>query len=166
MSEPAITYTDLAIAFCKVFEVSEYDLNRKGCKHMPLVRIRWALWSALMDAGYSVTDIGRRCNRDHSTVSHAMDRYAVIVHDRGFLALVEAAKSLAPEIASHRAAGGRIDLVAVRQHVAQERLRMRKCEAPGYDPELDEDDWEHRMRSHCMSATEAFGEALRQEVEA
>jgi hypothetical protein len=95
-----------------------------------------------------------------------MDRYAVIVHDRGFLALVEAAKSLAPEIASHRAAGGRIDLVAVRQHVTQERLRRRKLGASGDGLDDDCDNWEHRMRSHCMRATEAFGEALRQEVEA
>ncbi len=166
MSEPSITYTDLAIAFCKVFEISEHDLNRKGCKHMPLVRIRWALWSALRDAGYSVTDIGRRCQRDHSTISHAMDRYAVIVHDREFLRNVEAAKAIAPEIASHRAAGGRIDLVAVRQHVTQERLLARKRGASGDGLDDDCDNWEHRMRSHCMRATKAFGEALRQEVEA
>ena len=95
-----------------------------------------------------------------------MDRYAGIVHDRGFLALVEEAKALAPQIASQTAAGARFDLVAVRQHVTKERLLARKREAPGYDPELDEDDWEQRMRSHCMRATKAFGEALRQEVEA
>jgi len=160
-----LTYPDIAIAFCKVFEVSEYDLNRKGCKHMPLVRIRWALWSALKSAGYGYTAIGKRCNRDHSTIIHGIDRFAMVC-DPEFLGKVEEAKSLAPEIASQRAAGARFDLVAVRQHVTKERLLARKHGASSDGLDDDCDNWEHRMRSHCMRATKAFGEALRQEVEA
>ena len=165
MSEPAITYTDLAIAFCKVFEISEHDLHKPGCRHLPFVHIRWALWTAARDAGYSYSIIGRKSGRDHSTVLHGIDRFAVRVHDRDFLAQVEEAKSLAPEIASQRAAGARFDLVAVRQHVTKERLLARKSGASSDGLDDDCDNWEHRMRSHCMRATKAFGEALRGEME-
>lgn len=162
-----VTYTDLAIAFCRVFDVSEQDLQRAGCKYMPMVRIRWALWTALREAGYGVSQIGRRCKRDHSTVGHAIDRFAVIVHDAQFLADVEKAKALAVEIATQRAAGAVFDLVAIRRQEAINRLSARKPRAANSDPDEDPmcaSSYERSFRAECTVGSERLLEALKQEV--
>lgn len=168
---PDVTYTDLAIAFCKTFEVSEAVLL-KGKRTHDLTHVRRALWSALRDQGWTYGQIGRRCGRDHSTVIHGIDRYHVTAHEPEFLAKVEAAKALAPEIATHRAAGVRFDVLSSLPPKTEKRPRGRKYVAaialPMRPPTIKHDDgernYEQQMRAHVQHASILLFEALRQEV--
>lgn len=176
MSEPTLTYTDLAIAFCKVFEITEEQLI--GSKRPnDLAQIRRALWHCLREAGWSYGRIGLRCGRDHSTVIHGIDRYHVTAHEPDFLAKVEAAKALAPEIATQRATGVRFDVLSSLPPKIEKRPRARKYEAlvsvpkPSHPPvrmnhETEGIDYERQMRAHVLHASSLFLQALRQEVEA
>lgn len=169
-----LTYVDYAIAFCMVFEVSEAELL--GSKRPnDLAQIRRALWTCLREADWSYGQIGRRCGRDHSTVIHGIDRYHITAHEADFLAKVEQAKALAPEIASQRAAGVRFDLVKdrppeqpkrprVRTYVARKPLPVRAPPVMRHDE--DGRNYEQQMREHVQHASSLFLEALRQEVEA
>lgn len=170
--ENNLTYTDLAIAFCKVFEVSESQLLT-GARTNDLAQIRRALWNCLREAGWSYGQIGRRCGRDHSTVIHGIDRYATAAHDALFIAKVEAAKALAPEIATQRAAGVRFDLVGDRPPEIVKRPRARRYVARAALPKRvplkpggESADYECLMREHVQHASGLFLKALRQEVEA
>lgn len=170
MTEPTIT--DYEIAFCKTFVVTDADLKRPGCKLLRFVRIRWALWSVLREAGYKFSIIARAFNRDHSSVIHGIDRFAVVVNDREFLAQVEAAKALAPEIATQRAAGVRFDVLSGLPPKIEKRPRGRKYGAaialPKRAPTIKHDDgernYEQQMRAHVQHASGLLFEALRQEV--
>lgn len=171
MTEP--TYTDYAIAFCKVFQVTEADLTKPGCKKAAMVSVRRALWTTLHEAGYTYSFIGRNTGRDHSTVIHGINRYAVEVHGRGFLAKVDEARALVPEIATQRAAGVRFDLIGERRPedlkpapalkpvlpmmVPREKARQLLEDVDGYD-------WERQMRAQVRKGDARFAEALRQEV--
>ncbi len=157
-----------------MFEVSEAQLLT-GARTNDLAQIRRALWNCLREAGWSYGQIGRRCGRDHSTVIHGIDRYATAAHDALFIAKVEAAKVLAPEIATQRAAGVRFDLVGDRPPEQDKRPRGRKyvarkalpkrC-APVMKHDGDDKSYEHLMREHVQHASGLFLKALRQEVEA
>lgn len=171
MSEPTLTYTDLAIAFCKVFEVSE-DVLLRGKRTQDLTHVRRALWLALRDQGWSYGQIGRRCGRDHSTVIHGIDRYHVTAHKPEFLAKVEAAKGLAPDIATQRADGVRFDVLSSLPPKKEERPRGRKYGAaialPRRAPTIKHDEgernYEQQMRAHVQHASGLLFEALRREV--
>lgn len=39
-----------------------------------LVAARWAMWRVMQEAGMSPTAIGRRCNRDHTTVIYGLPK--------------------------------------------------------------------------------------------
>lgn len=171
MSEPTIT--DYSIAFCKTFAVTDADLKRPGCKFRTFVRIRWALWSVLRENGYTYSLIARAFNRDHSTVMHGIDRYAVTVNCREFLAKVEQAKSLVPEIATQRAAGVRFDLIGERELEDLKPAPAPKPVLPMMVPrekarqlleDVDGFDWERQMRAQVRKGDARFAEALRQEV--
>lgn len=171
MSEPTLTYTDLAIAFCKTFEVSEAVLL-KGKRTHDLTHVRRALWSALREQGWSYGQIGRRCGRDHSTVVHGIDRYHVTAHKPEFLDRVETAKALAPEIATQRAAGVRFDVLSSLPPEKEKRPRGRKYGAaialPKRAPTIKHDDgernYEQQMRAHVQHASGLLFEALMQEL--
>ncbi len=172
MSDPSITYTDLAIAFCKTFEVSESVLLR-GERTQALTHVRRALWSCLREMDWTYGQIGRRCGRDHSTVIHGIDRYHVTAHEPEFLAKVEAAKALAPEIATQRAAGVRFDVLSSLPPKKEKRPRGRKYGAaialprqvsPRVKPDGTSLDYEQVMRAHVQHASGLLFEALRQEL--
>lgn len=40
-----------------------------------LVVARWNLWAELYSTGMAIKEIGRRCNRDHSTVLHGLRQW-------------------------------------------------------------------------------------------
>lgn len=170
MTEP--TYTDYAIAFCKVFQVTEADLTKPGCKKAAMVSVRRALWTTLHEAGYTYSFIGRNTGRDHSTVIHGINRYAVEVHGRGFLAKVDEARALVPEIATQRAAGVRFDVLSSLPPKIEKRPRGRKYGAaialPKRAPTIKHDDgernYEQQMRAHVQYASGLLFEALMQEV--
>lgn len=169
---PDVTYTDLAIAFCKTFEVSEAVLLN-GKRTHDLTHVRRALWSALRDQGWSYGQIGRRCGRDHSTVIHGIDRYHITTHKPEFLERVETAKALAPEIATQRAAGVRFDLIGERRPEDLKPAPAPKPVLPMMVPrekarklleDVDGFDWERQMRAQVRKGDARFAEALRQEV--
>lgn len=171
MTEPTIT--DYEIAFCKTFVVTDADLKRPGCKFRTFVRIRWALWSVLRENGYTFGQIGRAFSRDHSTVMHGIDRYAVVRHEPEFLAQVEEAKALVPEIATQRAAGVRFDLIGERELEDLKPAPAPKPVLPMMVPrekakqlleDVDGFDWERKMRAQVRKGDARFAEALRQEV--
>ena len=171
MSEPTLTYTDLAIAFCKTFEVSEAVLLN-GKRTHDLTHVRRALWACLRELDWTYGEIGRRCGRDHSTVIHGIDRYHVTAHEPEFLAKVEQAKALAPEIATQRAAGVRFDVLSSLPPKKEKRPRGRKYGAaialPKRAPTIKHDDgernYEQQMRAHVQHASGLLFEALRQEL--
>lgn len=68
---------------------SSVDAITGPCRWPELVRPRWAIMVAMRKRGVSLPQIGRRFNRDHSTVLHAMRHYeAKMARDAGFARLV------------------------------------------------------------------------------
>jgi chromosomal replication initiation ATPase DnaA len=51
------------------------DVLRGKSRSAPLVRIRQLAMSEARDAGYSLPEIGRALNRDHTTVLHGIRRH-------------------------------------------------------------------------------------------
>jgi chromosomal replication initiation ATPase DnaA len=51
------------------------DLLRGQSRSAPLVRVRQFAMSEARDAGYSLPEIGRALNRDHTTVLHGIRRH-------------------------------------------------------------------------------------------
>jgi hypothetical protein len=148
------TFTDIVIAFCQACGVSQRDLT-SARREDRTVRIRWALWTELYKHGYSYEQIGKRTNRDHTTVLHGIRKHAVAVYPRDFINAVERAKALIPEIASQRAAGVVFDLVAARQ---QEALKNRA------DDELCAHAYARSVRAEGLKATKKLAAALKSEA--
>jgi chromosomal replication initiation ATPase DnaA len=46
------------------------------CRLKKTVRARWEIYQRAKQAGYSLAEIGRRMNKDHTTVMHGLKRLA------------------------------------------------------------------------------------------
>jgi hypothetical protein len=128
MTEP--TARDYVIAICKTFQILESVLMHKTDRGREAVIARQVMWRLMKDADYSVSEIGRRSCRDHSTVLHGLKRIEAALKRPEIAEKMEAARLLVPQIAHRRAQGEVFILDVVVPPPLEKRQRVARCEAP------------------------------------
>lgn len=99
-----LSVADIIDAACKVSRINRDEMTGLGRRRC-VVRPRQAIYWLARTHGHTVTSIGRRINRDHSTVCHGYDQAEIfLTREPGFRALVDAVEIVAFDMAQDRRA--------------------------------------------------------------